>query len=180
MVGLLSADWESRDLVRTVTARGLSPTSLPMSISAWSPVGESTSVTFLPSAYTAYPVTGPDEGGRVTGCQVTRRVPSCGPASTWISWARSERVGGVFEKKKKTLSLDRSYAVMRGFFKEFSFTCGGSGRPLARVLKSVYAPGASSGGGPVVAGVVVWPAARRCFARTVTRYCVLGASPGKR
>lgn len=116
MVGLLSADWESRDLVRTVTARGLSPTSLPMSISAWSPVGESTSVTFLPSAYTAYPVTGPDEGGRVTGCQVTRRVPSCGPASTWISWARSERVGGVFEKKEDTLtrSILRGYA---GFFK---------------------------------------------------------------
>ena len=91
MVGLLSADWESRDLVRTVTARGLSPTSLPISISAWSPVGESTSVTFLPSAYTAYPVTGPDEGGRVTGCQVTSRVPSCGPASTWISCSKGER-----------------------------------------------------------------------------------------
>lgn len=48
-------------------------------------MGESTSVTFLPSAYTAYPVTGPEEGGLVTGCHVTKRVPSCGPASTWIS-----------------------------------------------------------------------------------------------
>lgn len=38
--------------------------------------------TFLPSAYTAYPVTGPDDGGRVTACHVTKSVPSCGPAST--------------------------------------------------------------------------------------------------
>lgn len=29
----------------------------------------------------------------------------------------------------------------------FNVTCGGSGKPLANVRKSVYAPGASSGGG---------------------------------
>lgn len=38
--------------------------------------------TFFPSAYTAYPVTGPDEGGRLTADHVTNKVPSCGPAST--------------------------------------------------------------------------------------------------
>ena len=53
-------------------------------------------------------------------------------------------------------------------------TCGGSGKPLANVRKSVYAPGASSGGGP---GGGACPTARKCFARTVTRYCVLGANP---
>lgn len=51
-VAMLSADWASLDLVRTVTACGLIPTSFVISIKAWSPVGESTSVTFLPSAYT--------------------------------------------------------------------------------------------------------------------------------
>lgn len=49
---MLSADWASLDLVRTVTACGLIPTSFVISIKAWSPVGESTSVTFFPSAYT--------------------------------------------------------------------------------------------------------------------------------
>lgn len=39
--------------VLTVTHLGLRPINLPMSMSAWSPVGESTSVTFFPSAYTA-------------------------------------------------------------------------------------------------------------------------------
>lgn len=51
-VAILSADWASLDLVRTVTACGLIPTSFVISIKAWSPVGESTSVTFFPSAYT--------------------------------------------------------------------------------------------------------------------------------
>lgn len=51
-VAMLSADWASLDLVRTVTACGLIPTSFVISIKAWSPVGESTSVTFFPSAYT--------------------------------------------------------------------------------------------------------------------------------
>lgn len=41
----LSLDCESLDFVRTVTARGFSPTNLDISISAWSPFGESTSVT---------------------------------------------------------------------------------------------------------------------------------------
>lgn len=31
---------------------------------------------------------------------------------------------------------------------KYKITCGGSGNPLASVRKSVYAPGASSGGGP--------------------------------
>lgn len=76
MIGLLSFDCESRDFVLMVTALGLRPISLLMSISAWSPVGESISVTFLPSAYTAYPVIGPDVDGRFTGCHVTKIVPS--------------------------------------------------------------------------------------------------------
>ena len=38
----------------------------------------------------------------------------------------------------------------------------------------MYAPGASSGGGP---GGGCCPGARKCFALTVTRYCVLGAKP---
>lgn len=41
--------------------------------------------------------------------------------------------------------------------------------------KSVYAPGASSDAG--AAGGGACPGARKCFARTVTRYCVLGDSP---
>lgn len=49
------------------------------------PVGLSTSVTFFPSAYTAYPVTMGEGGEALGGCQVTRRVPSCGPGSTWMS-----------------------------------------------------------------------------------------------
>lgn len=46
IVGWLSADVDSRDFVRTVTARGFKPINLPMSINAWSPVGESMSVTY--------------------------------------------------------------------------------------------------------------------------------------
>ena len=84
-VAILSADWASLDLVRTVTTCGLIPTNFVISIKAWSPVGESTSVTFFPSAYTAYPVTGPEAGGLFTGSHVTNNVPSCGPGSTWIS-----------------------------------------------------------------------------------------------
>lgn len=52
-------------------------------------------------------------------------------------------------------------------------TCGGSGKPFVNVRKSVYAPGASSGG-KCCGG---WPGARNCFARTVTRYCELGERP---
>lgn len=44
-MGWLSPEVESLDFVRTVTALGFSPTNFPMSMSAWSPVGESTSVT---------------------------------------------------------------------------------------------------------------------------------------
>lgn len=49
---------------------------------------------------------------------------------------------------------------------------GGSGRPLGRVLKSVYAPGASSIGTPEAGGPAL-----KCLALTVTRYCVLGDKP---
>lgn len=48
---------------------------------------------------------------------------------------------------------------------------GGSGSPFGNVLKSVYAPGASS------TGIPDGGPARRCFALTVTRYCVLGDKP---
>lgn len=49
---------------------------------------------------------------------------------------------------------------------------GGSGNPLGRVLKSVYAPGASSIGIPDCGGPAL-----KCLALTVTRYCVLGDKP---
>ena len=51
-------------------------------------MGESTSVTLLPSAKTAYPVTGAILAAMetlVAGIQVTRIVPSCGPPSTRTS-----------------------------------------------------------------------------------------------
>ena len=51
-------------------------------------VGESTSVTRLPSAKTAYPVTGACLWAipcPVEGIQVTSIVPSCGPPSTLTS-----------------------------------------------------------------------------------------------
>lgn len=47
--------------------------------------------TFLPSAYTAYPVIGPEEGGLLTADQVTNNVPSWGPASTWISYEKRHK-----------------------------------------------------------------------------------------
>jgi hypothetical protein len=90
-------------------------------------------------------------------------VPSCGPASTWISCK-------IHRQKKSDDCICGCSLIFI-----VQLTCGGSGSPLANVRKSVYAPGASSdtGGG----GWFAWPGARKCFALTVTRYCVLGASP---
>lgn len=51
---------------------------------------------------------------------------------------------------------------------------GGSGNPLGSVLKSVCA---AAGMGSSSAKFATFWADRWCFARTVTRYCVLGANP---
>lgn len=75
-----------------------------------------------------------------------------------------------FQQKKKHIEGQNAIAIVTA-----PFTCGGSGKSLANVRKSVYAPGASSDAG--AAGGGAWPGARKCFARTVTRYCVLGDKP---
>lgn len=191
-VGWLSLDWESLDFVRTVTARGFKPTNLPISISAWSPVGESTSVTYLYKFqcnlyYCVYfyllnrifwvflPFYRLHK--RHNRLLVLRKVDGLQVAMLPIEYHLEVqpqlespwRKLNVIEIKLKTLYFNWIKKKVK-----LIITCGGSGNPLANVRKSVYAPGASSGGGP---GGGAWPTARKCFARTVTRYWVLGAKP---
>jgi hypothetical protein len=86
----------------TVINLGLKWPMQPKSTRAWSLLGESTSVTRLPSANTAYPVTGTCRTPvvfSVTGIHVTKIVPSCGPPSTLTSIGGSGRAEIVNKNK---------------------------------------------------------------------------------